>query len=313
METMMFSHSQCNNQEALVDSYGRRVTSLRISITNRCNLNCIYCHHEGNSSSKKEMSVDDISKIVHTASRYGVNKVKFSGGEPLVRDDFEQILQSLPPLKEISATTNGVLLKDRAHELKAAGLDRINISLDTLDPECYQFITSGKQGTLEQVIEGIKASVDAGLTPVKLNVILLKGINDTKIDEMIEFIRSFNGNVILQLIELMDFDFEVYHQYRVDIQAIEKELESRADEIRVRSMHRRKKYIIDSAEVELVRPIDNTQFCANCNRLRVTADGKLKPCLLVDNNLVDVSEASSEKMDELLKLAVSRRVPYYRK
>lgn len=259
------------------------------------------------------MSVDTISKIVHTSSRYGVNKVKFSGGEPLIREDFEQILRSLPPLKEVSATTNGVFLKHRADDLKAAGLDRVNISLDTLDPECYQFITGGKRGTLEQVIEGIQASVDAGLTPVKLNMILLKGINDTIIDEMLEFVRSFKGYVILQLIELMDFDFDDYQQYSVDTHNIEKELESRADKIQVRSMHRRKKYIIDSAEVELVRPIDNTQFCANCNRLRVTADGKLKPCLLMDDNLVDVSEASSEKMDELLKLAVSRRVPYYRK
>lgn len=309
----MFSRSQCNNQEVLVDSFGRRVTSLRISITNRCNLNCIYCHHEGDTSSKNEMSVDTISRIVHTAAGYGVNKVKFSGGEPLMRNDFEEILQSLPRLKEVSATTNGVFLKNRAHDLKAAGLDRVNISLDSLDPERYRCITNGKQGTFENVLDGIDASVDAGLTPVKLNTILLKGINDTNIDEMLEFIRGYNSDVILQLIELMDFEFGEYPKYRVDTQAIEKELESRADEIKVRSMHRRKKYIIDSAEVELVRPIDNTEFCANCNRLRVTADGKLKPCLLVNDNLVDVSGASEEKMDELLKLAVSRRVPYYRK
>lgn len=309
----MFSRSQYDNQEVLVDSFGRRVTSLRISITNQCNLNCIYCHHEGDTSSKYEMSVDTISRIVHTASNYGVNKVKFSGGEPLMRDDFEEILQSLPPLKEVSATTNGVFLKNRAHDLKAAGLARVNISLDSLDPERYRCITNGKHGTLENVIDGIDASVDAGLTPVKLNTILLRGINDTKIDEMLEFIRGYNGDVILQLIELMDFEFGEYPQYRVNTQVIEKELESRADEIKVRSMHRRKKYIIDSAEIELVRPIDNTEFCANCNRLRVTADGKLKPCLLVNDNLVDVSGASAEGMDELLKLAVSRRIPYYRK
>jgi cyclic pyranopterin phosphate synthase len=303
--------NQPSSTKVLTDPFGRTIKNLRISITNRCNLNCIYCHHEGYTDSKGEMSVETISNIVHAAADYGVNRVKFSGGEPLIRKDFEDILSSLPKLKDVSATTNAILLKERAQSLKDAGLDRVNISLDTLDPEKYHYITNSKGKMFEKVLEGIQSAVDAGLTPVKLNMVLLKGLTDIEIDDMLEFTRGYKGQVILQLIELMDFND--VSSYQIDADLIEKDLNLRADEVRVRSMHRRKKYIINGTEVEFVRPVDNTEFCANCNRLRVTADGKLKPCLLVNDNLVDVSGASLEEMPELLKLAVSRRVPYCRK
>ena len=294
----------------LTDSFGRTVTSLRISITNRCNYDCIYCHHEGNTNSSGEMSVETISNIVHAASTMGVDKVKFSGGEPLLRKDFEDILSSLPKLRDVSATTNGTLLKGRAQDLKDAGLDRVNVSLDSLDPNNYKFITNSTPDMLNGVLDGIHSAVDAGLTPVKLNMVLLKGVNDNEIYGMLDFTRKYDGQVILQLIELMDFND--VSQYQIDANSVEKDLTLRADEIRVRTMHRRKKYIIDGAEVELVRPVDNSEFCANCNRLRVTADGKLKPCLLVNDNLVDVNGMSLEKMPQMLKLAASQRVPYCR-
>ncbi|MGP8320923.1 MAG: GTP 3',8-cyclase MoaA [Methanosarcinaceae archaeon] len=294
----------------LTDPFGRTVTSLRVSITNRCNYDCIYCHHEGDTNSRGEMSVGTISKIVHAASGMGVNKVKFSGGEPLMRKDFEDILSSLPKLRDISATTNGTFLKGRAQDLKDAGLDRVNISLDSLDPQMYSFITNSNHNALNIVLDGIHCAVDAGLTPVKLNMVLLKGINDDEIYEMLDFTRTYGGQVILQLIELMDFND--VSCYQIDANSVEKELRFHADEIRVRTMHRRKKYIIDGAEVEVVRPIDNSEFCANCNRLRVTADGKLKGCLLVNDNLIDVSNTPLEDIPKMLKLAVSQRVPYCR-
>lgn len=297
-------------QNALTDSFGRTVTSLRISITNRCNYDCIYCHHEGNTNSRREMSVESISNIVHAASTMGVNKVKFSGGEPLIRKDFEDILSSLPKLRDVSATTNGTLLKGRAQDLKDAGLDRVNISLDSLDPKNYKFITNSSQNMLSGVLDGIHAAVDAGLTPVKLNMVLLKGVNDNEIYDMLDFTRAYNGQVILQLIELMDFND--VSDYQIDANSVEADLTMHAEEIRVRTMHRRKKYIIDGAEVELVRPVDNSEFCANCNRLRVTADGKLKPCLLVNDNLVDVNDVSLKDMPQMLRHAVSLRVPYCR-
>jgi cyclic pyranopterin phosphate synthase len=305
-----------NEEKVLVDPYGRKVTGLRISITDRCNLSCIYCHNEGADCCAcgpvgHEMLPELICNIIKEAAKFGVRKVKFSGGEPLFRKDFEDILACLPPLKEVSATTNGVLLEKRAKTLKAAGLDRVNVSLDTLDPEKYGRITGAPPGTLEKVIIGIDSAVEAGLTPVKLNMVLLKGINENEIDAMMDFIRPYKGKVILQLIELMNIDPEL-SKYTIDSKALEKSLEERASEVRVRHLHHRKKYVIDGVEVEFVRPMDNSEFCAHCSRLRVTADGKFKPCLLVHDNLVDLSGARSpEEIEKLLRLAVSRRKPYY--
>ena len=302
-------------EKILVDPYGRKVTGLRISITERCNLSCMYCHNEGADCCTcgplgHEMSPELIGGIVREAAKFGVRKVKFSGGEPLFRKDFEEILAFLPPLQEVSATTNGILLEKRAKTLKAAGLDRINVSLDSLVPEKYEAITGAPKGSLEKVIKGIDRAVEAGLTPVKLNMVLLKGINDNEIDAMMDFIRPYKGKVILQLIELMDIDPQL-SKYTIDSKALEKSLDERASEVRVRHLHHRKKYIIDGVEVEFVRPMDNSEFCAHCSRLRVTADGKLKPCLLVHDNLVDAREAKSpDEIEKLLRLAVSRRKPY---
>lgn len=303
-------------EKVLVDPYGRKVTGLRISITDRCNLSCMYCHNEGADCCAcgpigHEMAPELICNIVKEAAKFGVRKVKFSGGEPLFRKDFEDILACLPPLKEVSATTNGVMLEKRAKTLKAAGLDRVNVSLDSLDPEKYGKITGAPPGTLEKVIKGIDSAVEAGLTPIKLNMVLLKGINENEIDAMMDFIRPYKGKVILQLIELMNIDPEL-SKYTIDSKALEKSLEERASEVRVRHLHHRKKYVIDGVEVEFVRPMDNSEFCSHCSRLRVTADGKLRPCLLVHDNLVDIGGASSpEEIEKLLRLAVSRRKPYY--
>ncbi|MDP2845115.1 MAG: GTP 3',8-cyclase MoaA [Candidatus Methanoperedens sp.] len=291
----------------LTDSYGRAIKSLRISLTNRCSLKCIYCHREGETRDiKNEMRVETIANIVNASKKFGVNRIKFSGGEPLMRDDFENIIRSLPELKDISATTNGIFLASRAQSLADSGLTRINISLPSLSPEKYRNITGGD---VSRVLSGIDAAVEC-LAPVKLNMVLLKGINDTEIIKMMDFIRRYEGKVILQLIELMDFQKTA--KYKVNINEIEKFLESKASEIKEREMHRRKKYYIDGAEVELVRPIDNSHFCANCNRLRVTSDGRLKPCLLRNDNLVDVNNKEPEEIVELLKLAMDKREPFYK-
>lgn len=291
----------------LTDAYGRTIKSLRISITNRCNLNCIYCHREGETRGiKNEMSVATIANIVKASKTFGINRVKFSGGEPLMRDDFENIIQALPELRDISATTNGVYLASRAQSLAESGLSRINISLPSLSPEKYRRVTGGD---VIKVLAGIDAAVEC-LTPVKLNMVLLKGINDTEIKKMMDFTRRYDGKVILQLIELMDFQKTA--RYKVDINKVEQFLESKASDIKERAMHKRKKYCIDGVEVELVRPIDNSQFCANCNRLRITSDGKLKPCLFRNDNLVDVNNKEPEEIVELLKLAMDKREPFYK-
>lgn len=293
----------------LIDSYGRKITSLRVSITSKCNLNCFYCHNEGQSGHEAEMSVELIIRIINKAASLGVRKVKFSGGEPLVRKDFEEMLARLPKLKNVSATTNGVLLSKRAEGLKAAGLDRVNISLDTLNPDTYAGICRCSSNIHKQVLDGVYAAVDAGLTPIKLNMVMLEGVNSGELNDMISFIKKFDGNVILQIIEPMDFG---NNGLLMEMDIIKKELESRASSVIERKMHRRKKYMVDGAEIELVKPIDNSVFCANCNRLRVTSDGKLKPCLLRNDNLVDVSHASDSELETLFYKAMKYREPFYK-
>lgn len=299
----------CGTCNALTDNYGRTVKSLRMSITNRCNFNCIYCHNEGDHGSQSEMSAETITNIVGAASRMGVNKLKISGGEPLIRTDLEDIISSLPKLRDVSLTTNASMLKGRAQSLKDSGLDRVNVSLDSLDPDIYRTITNCNTNAFERVLDGIHEAVDSGLTPLKINMVLLKDINDMDMDSMLKFTSQYNGNVILQLIELMDF--KDVARYRVNADDVERKLLREATDVKVRQMHHRKKYIINGAEVEFVRPVDNTEFCANCNRLRVTADGRLKPCLLSNDDLVDVSNASLDELPSLLQLAVSKRVPFY--
>lgn len=302
--------------EKLVDRYGREIRSLRFSVTRRCNLRCFYCHNEGEpSDSKNEMSAEIISAIVSVALKhFGVRKVKFSGGEPLMRSDIVDIITSLPEgLSDVSMTTNGVLLRRYAKELAAAGLRRVNVSLDTLNEEKYNFITRTK-GNFQKVLDGIFAAVDAGLRPVKLNMVLLRGINDDEVPEMIEFVRecggSESGAVKLQLIELLNFNGSL-GEYVVDLSKVEKWLRSVASVVVTRKLHRRRIYVVDGVGVEVVRPMDNTEFCKNCTRLRVTADGRLKPCLLRNDNLVPVNSTNEEEIINKLKLAVSLRAPFY--
>ncbi|MDI6897325.1 GTP 3',8-cyclase MoaA [Methanocella conradii] len=294
-------------QGPLVDPYGRKVSSLRISLTQRCNLKCIYCHAEGERGFGDEITVDEVARLVRIASKYGVDRVKLTGGEPLLRKDLEDILMALPPLKDVSLTTNGTLLAGRAQRLKESGLNRVNISLDSLDGERFDSITRRK-GKLESVLEGIEAAIDARLTPVKLNMVYLKGINEDEVERMMGFIRG--RPLILQVIELMDFNgaFERH----ADVSALERSLKAMADRCVYREMHRRAKYFIQGAEVEVVRPIDNSEFCMNCNRLRVTSDFKLKPCLLRNDNLVDMRGLSDEELENALKRAVSIREPFFK-
>jgi cyclic pyranopterin phosphate synthase len=236
-----------------------------------------------------------------------VRSLKFTGGEPLLRRDLAGLIAQMPQDLDISLTTNGIFLAEQAGPLAEAGLDRVNVSLDSLRPEIYRAITGGREGDLEKVLAGIDAAKAAGLEPIKLNVVVLKE-NEAEISDLIDFCRE--KGLILQLIELLD----LRHQgISGDIDAIERRLAARADRVRVREMHRRKKYFLDGAEVEVVRPMDNTEFCANCTRLRVTSDGKIKPCLLRSDNLVDIGTCDCEEIKELLQEANKRREPYFGK
>lgn len=290
----------------LKDPFDRPVSNLRVSLTSQCNLSCIYCHAEGENDPGIPLATDEIAEILRVARKLGIQHVKFTGGEPCLREDLVDIVSLVPDGMESSLTTNGTLFADIAFDLADAGLSRVNISIDSLHREIYRKIT-GKD-CLSDVLAGIEAAVDAGLTPVKLNVVILSGINDHEVDDFLAFVRG-RRSLVLQLIELLEFRNCTHHR---DLRDIEERLSKNAREILTRRMHHRKKYCIDDAEVEIVRPLHNTEFCAHCNRLRVTSDGKLKPCLLRSDNLVDIRGARGERLEDLFREAVRRRAPFYR-
>jgi len=290
----------------LKDPYNRPVSNIRVSLTPKCNLSCIYCHKEGEKTPKDQLSAEEIAEILRVAAKFEIRSVKFTGGEPLLRPDLLDIVQSVPAGMESSLTTNGTLLADLASGLKDAGLRRVNVSLDSLNPETYKKITG--MDKVSDVLDGITAALDVGLTPVKLNMVILEGINDNEVDDFLAYVRG-NRNLVLQLIELMHFNDCNYHG---DLNGLEETLATRSKQIITRRMHHRKKYCLDGAEVEVVRPLHNTEFCAFCNRLRVTSDGKLKPCLLRTDNHIDIRGKKSAELEELFKKAVSLREPFYK-
>lgn len=304
--------------DVVKDKYERPILSLRITITNRCNENCIYCHHDGMVSSKDEMTPDEIYKICKIAKKIGVRKIRLSGGDPLVRKDIVEIVEKIASLdfKDISLTTNGVLLEKYAKDLKDAGLDRINVSLDTLNPDTYKFVT--KMDYLNEAKIGILNAVEVGLYPVKINMVIMKDINQNEVKDMFEFCRE--NNMVLQLIELIESEncdedkFNAEYHYPLD--SIENKLSDMADDIRERKfMQGRKKYYINDGEIEIVRPVDNSKFCANCSRLRITPDGKIKPCLLRNDNLVELishirNGESEEKLEEIFIRGIDKREPF---
>ncbi|MEE0941740.1 MAG: GTP 3',8-cyclase MoaA [Methanobrevibacter sp.] len=304
--------------DVVKDKYERPILSLRITITNRCNENCIYCHHDGMVSSKDEMTPDEIYKICKIAKKIGVRKIRLSGGDPLVRKDIVEIVEKIASLdfKDISLTTNGVLLEKYAKDLKDAGLDRINVSLDTLNPDTYKFVT--KMDYLNEAKTGILNAVEVGLYPVKINMVIMKDINQNEVKDMFEFCRE--NNMVLQLIELIESEncdedkFNAEYHYPLD--SIENKLSDMADDVRERKfMQGRKKYYINDGEIEIVRPVDNSKFCANCSRLRITPDGKIKPCLLRNDNLVELishirNGESEEKLEEIFIRGIDKREPF---
>ena len=305
-------------ENVVLDKYERPILSLRITLTNRCNVNCLYCHHDGMVKSKDEMTADELYTICKIAKKIGVRKIRLSGGEPLLKKDIVEIVEKIASLgfKDISMTTNGILLEKYAQELKDAGLDRVNVSLDTLNRETFEFIT--KKDYLEDAKNGILKAVEVGLYPVKINMVIMKDINQDEIDDMFEFCKE--NDIVLQLIELIESenceDDKFSADYHYNLDDIEKELADIADDVREREfMQGRKKYYIDGGEIEVVKPVDNAKFCAKCSRLRITPDGKIKPCLLRNDNLVELishvrNGASEDELEEIFMNGINKREPF---
>jgi cyclic pyranopterin phosphate synthase len=235
-----------------------------------------------------------------------------------MRSDIVEIVRRIsrvPGIKDVSMTTNGYFLIGYAKRLKEAGLTRVNVSLDTLNPERFRVITG--VSSHKNIIDGITEAVKAGLSPIKVNMVLLKGLNDDEVDDMIKFAKE-NG-LILQIIELEQArEDSFYEKYHASLDDIERKLREKNSRIIVRRMHHRRKYILDNGvEVEVVKPMHNTEFCLHCNRIRLTSDGKLKPCLFRNDNLVDLlspirNGADDEYLKNLFIEAVGMREPYFK-
>jgi GTP 3',8-cyclase len=307
----------------LVDNCGRPLLNLRISITQRCNSRCAYCHKEGEvqraNRSAELMSVEEIVRIAKVAVNLGITRIKLTGGEPLMRQDLPEIvagISAIEGLRDLSITTNGLLFGGgMAKHLRDCGLKRVNISLPSINPETYRKLTGGK---LEDALAGVKAAIEAGFCPVKLNMVVLKDVNVDDIPDLIGF-AGRNG-VVLQLIELdpVNVGDKYYSRHHRSLDEQEATLKAQATRIEQRPyMHNRRIYHLPNATIEVVHPIENTDFCMHCTRMRVTSDGKLKPCLMRNNNLTDVLTPirqgdSDEEIKELFLKANQLRAPYNR-
>ncbi len=297
----------------LVDDFGRSVTDIRISVTKRCNFGCVYCHDEGlgpvarpRSPHAEEMSPAEVERLVRVAREFDIHSVKFTGGEPLVRADMEEIVdRTVRHVEDVSLTTNGSMLAARAESLRNAGLKRVNVSVDALDPTAFREI---RGGSLAPVLRGIEQALRVGLKPVKLNLVVFRPTLP-HIPEMIRFV-SRNDGLRLQLIQFMP-ELVGPKDWAVDIDGVKHWLESRADRVLVREMHHRRIYQFGGAEVELVDPVYNREFCLNCHRIRVTHQGELKGCLNRNDDLIATRGLDDRALRDAFRTVVARRVPYY--
>jgi len=299
----------------IVDSFGRNINYLRVSVTDRCNLRCIYCMPpEGvpQMPHSEVLSYEEIRAVVQAAAELGINKIRLTGGEPMVRADLPKLIRMLSGvegIQELSLTTNGVLLKEYALELKRAGLTRVNVSLDTLKPDRFRYIT--RLGKLEAVLGGIEAAKEAGFELVKINTVVMRGIND---DEILDFARmTYEDGWHIRFIELMPFkgvaEFVPSSELRQRVSPLGK-LEPCSDFGGISGNGPATYYRLAGAKgtIGFISPLSETSFCSRCNRIRLTSDGKLRPCLLgeeeVDLKAVLRSDFIGASIEELKRLIV---------
>lgn len=299
----------------LKDSFSRVIDYLRLSITDRCNLRCVYCMPaEGivPFSHSDILSYEEIIRIVEIAASLGVRKVRLTGGEPLTRRDVTFLVSELKKIKgieDLSMTTNGMLLEEYAERLSRAGLDRVNISIDTFKPERFRQIT--RTGDLNLVLRGLRAAEDAGLKPVKINMVPVRGIND---DEIIDFARlTMTSGCHVRFIECMPsgaLDFWDQGMY-ISTDELKTLIETLGPltPVRLRKHGPSKYYRIKGAEgvIGFISALTH-HFCEDCNRLRLTADGKLRPCLFseteIDLRAAIRNDAPDSEIERLLRLSI---------
>ncbi len=297
----------------LVDEFGRELTGIRISLTDRCNFDCVYCHNEGLGDTRgpmdpqdDEMDADEVVRVMEVATEFDVDAVKLTGGEPMLRQDLEEIIARAPEELEVSMTTNGTFLPGRAEGLVDAGLERVNVSQDAMDPEAFAEVT--KTGAYDRVLEGVDAALEAGLAPVKLNMVVFDRTAH-HIPDMVDRVGEVEG-LRLQLIEYMP-ELTGNPEWAIDIGRVHDWLADRADRIEHREMHDRKRYWVNGGMVEIVDPVENPTFCANCHRVRVTPEGELKGCLNRTDDYVSMGSLRKPAIREAFREVVANRVPFY--
>lgn len=274
----------------MIDSYGRNINYLRISVTDLCNLRCRYCMPEKGVTKKQcdeILRLEEIYELAKIFVSLGVNKIRVTGGEPLIRKGVLNLIENISNLKGIedfAITTNGIFLKKYAKDLKNAGLNRVNVSLDTLDEKKYHNITNG--GCLKDVLEGIKEAKRVGLTPIKLNTVLVGGFNDNEIESFVNLTKY--EEIDVRFIELMpigeakNWSLDKFISSKVVLEKV-KDLRSITNED-ISSPAKYYKLPNGKGRVGLINAI-SCKFCDNCNRVRLTADGKVKPCLHSNNEI----------------------------
>jgi len=281
----------------LLDPYRRKINYLRVSITDRCNLRCRYCMPEEGVSlipHEEILTYEEILRIVRVFATEGISKVRLTGGEPLVRKgivDFISQLSKIEEIKDLSLTTNGILLKEFARDLKRAGLKRINISLDSLKKEKFCQIT--RKDGYEKVWEGIEEALRVNLSPIKINMVAIKGLNDDEIESFarltlhlpltiryIEYMPSGNGE------EWKESEILTIPQIKSHLENIGKMIPIPSDQWDGPA----KRFRLEGAvgEIGLIGPVSD-HFCDDCNRLRLTPDGKIRTCLFSDEE-IDIKE-----------------------
>ena len=290
----------------MIDTYGRRITYLRLSVTELCNLRCRYCMPEDGVCKKRHeemLTQEEMINAVRAAASLGINKLRITGGEPLVKSNIVGLCRdaaSIDGIDEVCLTTNGTLLRKLAAPLREAGVSRLNISLDTLDSEKYKYIT--RVGELSDAISGIEAALEAGFGKIKINSVLIGGFNDVEIPALAELTRKYPVDV--RFIELMpmydsgDFGPEAFIPYTVVTDRLP-ELSPIPADGGVAKLYRLPDAL---GNIGLISPV-SAHFCTECNRIRITADGKIKPCLHSSDE-ISIKGMDYDGMLETLRSAI---------
>jgi GTP 3',8-cyclase len=308
----------------LRDSYKRAIRDLRVSLTDRCNFRCFYClpHGEPPIAPKEQMlSYEEIEYVCDVFVELGIQKIRLTGGEPMMRRDIEQIIYKLTKLKDrgledLALTTNGYFLPHRADSLKQAGLDRITISLDSLKRDVFKQMTG--VDVLDRVLEGIRAAKAAGLAPIKINAVIVRGHNEDEVADFAAFAREHD--VKMRFIEFMPLDsgHEWSREDVVSGREIRERIEARfplvaINELRGSNTASRFRFA-DGArgEIGIIAPVTEP-FCGACSRIRLTADGQIRTCLFstVEHSLRDVVRdgASRQEIIDFIESVVMKKEP----